>query len=127
VKPAELAGPRRIEMFEPKDNSSVRGAFKVQMHASGWNISHAGPKLPDTGHFRITAERAGGKAEVIDLRGGQTEVWLEPPAGDYRLQVELVANDTGAVAATGAPVKVRAEAYAKAAAESVRKSPSGGS
>ena len=69
--------------------------LRVQLHASGYNVSHAGPKVEDTGHFRLTLERPGQKAEVIELDGGQTEVWLNPPKGDYNARLELVSN-TGA-------------------------------
>ena len=54
-------------------------------------------------------ERKGGKAEVLDFNGGQTETWLNPPAGEYSLRLELVNNADGKVLATAAPVKVKAE------------------
>jgi hypothetical protein len=111
VLPAQVAGPRRIELLAPQDGAVARGAFKVQFHASGYNISHAGPKVAETGHFRLAMERGGAKPELLDLREGQTEVWLEPPAGDYVLKLDLVANDTGAVLASAAPVKVKAEVF----------------
>jgi len=119
----QLTGPKRIELLSPADGATVRGAFRVQFHASGHHISHVGPKLADTGHFRLTVERAG-KAEVLDFRDGQTEVWLEPPAGDYQLKLELLANDKGTVMATAPAVRIKAETYAQAAAAAgVRKVP----
>jgi hypothetical protein len=119
VKPAQLTGPRRIELLAPAEGATLRGAFRVQFHASGWNISHAGPKVPDTGHFRLTLTGTG-KPEVVDLREGQTEVWLEPPAGEYTVKLDLVANDTGAVLDSAGPVKVRAESF-KAAVQPGKK------
>jgi hypothetical protein len=111
VQPAQVTGPRRIEMLSPQDGAAVRGAFRVQFHATGFNVSHAGPKLPETGHFRLTMDRAGVKPEVLDLQEGQTEAWLEPPAGDYVLKLDLVANDSGAVLASAAPARVRVDRF----------------
>lgn len=115
VSAEQLTGPKRIELLSPADGTTVRGAFRVQFHASGHNVSHVEPRLADTGHFRLTVERAG-KAEVLDFRDGQTEVWLEPPAGDYQLKLELVSNDKDAVVASAKPVRVKAESYGPAAA-----------
>ena len=68
------------------------GPFRVQFHASGYNVSHVAPKAADTGHFRLTMERAGRKPEVLSFTGGQTETWLNPPPGDYTMRLELVSN-----------------------------------
>jgi hypothetical protein len=106
--PETLQGPRRVELLNPADGSSVRGPLHVQFHATGYNISHAGAKAADTGHFRLTLDRRG-KAEVLDFPGGQTETWLEPPAGEYTLKLELLDNISGAVIAAARPVKVTTE------------------
>jgi hypothetical protein len=37
-------------------------------------------------------ERRGQKTELIDLEGGQTELWLSPPKGEYTVRVDLVDN-----------------------------------
>jgi hypothetical protein len=103
--PASAQGARRIELLSPADGGRVRAPFRVQFHASGYNVSHADPKVPDTGHFRLVLER-GGKREVIAFAGGQTETWLEPPPGDYQLQLELVSNTGAGVLAQSAPVRV---------------------
>lgn len=92
VTAASLQGAPRIEVLSPADRATVQTPLRVQMHATGYNISHAGPKLPDTGHFRLVLERAGQKAEIIDLDGGQTELWLNPPKGDYSARLELMSN-----------------------------------
>lgn len=92
VTAASLQGPPRIEVLSPADRATVQTPLRVQMHATGFNISHAGPKVPDTGHFRLVLERAGQKAEIIDLDGGQTELWLNPPKGDYSARLELMSN-----------------------------------
>ncbi|SCK38239.1 protein of unknown function [Variovorax sp. HW608] len=92
VTAASLQGPPRIEVLSPGDRATVQTPLRVQMHATGFNISHAGPKVPDTGHFRLVLERSGQKAEIIELDGGQTELWLNPPKGDYSARLELMSN-----------------------------------
>ncbi len=87
----------------------MRGPIHVQFHASGYNISHAGAKAADTGRFRLTLERRGGKSESLDFLAGQTETWLEPPFGDYELKLELLDNLSQAVLATARPVRVISE------------------
>lgn len=104
VKPADLLGPQRIEVLGVADRGSVQLPMRMQFHASGYNVSHAGPKVDGTGHFRLTLERPGQKPEVIDLDGGQTEVWLNPPRGDYGAKVELVSNVDGKSMAKAKPV-----------------------
>jgi hypothetical protein len=114
VTPAAVQGPKRIELLRPADGDVVRGAFRVLFHASGYNVSHVGPKVADTGHFRLTLEQKGRK-ESIAFPAGQTEVWLEPPAGDYVALLELVNNAGGTVMATAQPVRFRAESAKLAA------------
>ncbi len=99
VNLASLTGPARIEIMNPPAGETLRPPFRVQFHASGYNISHVGAKAPDTGHFRLVLERAGRKPEVLNFLSGQTEVWLNPPADDYALRLELVNGTTGAVMA----------------------------
>ncbi|RZL87790.1 MAG: DUF4399 domain-containing protein [Variovorax sp.] len=98
VLAASVLGEPRVEILSPADRATVQAPLRVQLHASGYNLSHAAPKLPDTGHFRLTLERPGQKAEVIELDGGQTEVWLNPPKGEYSVLLELISN-----AGTGKP------------------------
>ena len=95
VTPASVQGAPRVELLSPADRETVKPPFHVQFHASGYNVSHAAPKLADTGHFRLTVERAGRKAEVLNFTGGQTETWLNPPPGDYTMRLELVSNTAG--------------------------------
>ncbi len=95
VTPASVQGPARVELLAPADRATVKPPFHVQFHASGYNVSHAAPKAADTGHFRLTLERAGRKPEVLAFTGGQTETWLNPPAGDYTVRLELVSNTAG--------------------------------
>lgn len=103
VNSASLAGPARVEILSPPPGDTLRPPFRVQFHASGYNISHVGAKVPDTGHFRLVLERAGRKPEVLNFLAGQTEVWLNPPADDYALRLELVNGVTGAVMAQAEP------------------------
>jgi hypothetical protein len=93
------AGTPRVEILQPRPGETVRAPLRVQFHASGYNVSHAAAQVPGTGHFRLSLLRAGQPAEVLEFRGGQTEVWLQPPAGDYQLQLDLVGGKDGAVMA----------------------------
>lgn len=95
VTPASLLGTPHIELLSPADRSTVQLPLRMQFHSSGLNISNAAPKLPETGHFRLVLERPGQKPEVIDLDGGQTELWLSPPKGSYNARLELVSNVAG--------------------------------
>ena len=95
VTPASVQGPPRVELLSPANNETLRSPFRVQFHASGYNVSHALPKLADTGHFRLTMERTGRKPEIIHFMEGQTETWLNPPVGDYSLRLEWVNNIDG--------------------------------
>ncbi|WP_096667372.1 DUF4399 domain-containing protein [Polaromonas sp. AET17H-212] len=92
VTPAAVQGPPRVELLSPADRETVKGPFRVQFHASGYSVSHVAAKAADTGHFRLTMERAGRKPEVLNFTGGQTETWLNPPAGDYNMRLEMVSN-----------------------------------
>jgi len=93
--PAALGGPPRVEILSPAAEEVVRAPFRVQFHASGHNVSHADAQAPGTGHFRLTVVRPGKPPEVLRFRGGQTEVWLNPPKGEYQLKLELVGNVEG--------------------------------
>lgn len=105
ITPASLLGTPRIELLSPADRSTVQLPLRVQFHASGLNISSAAPKVPDTGHFRLVLERQGQKTEVIELDGGQTELWLHPPKGSYNARLELMSNTAaGNVVARARPV-----------------------
>ena len=102
---ASVQGSPRIELLGITDRDTVRPPFRLQFHASGFNISDIGPKVPDTGHFQLILERTGQKPETIAFAGGQTETWLKPPAGNYNLRLELVNNMSGdRIAATTQPL-----------------------
>lgn len=104
---ASVQGPPRVELLRPTDQEKVVGPFRVQFHASGYHVAHAGPKLAETGHFRLTLSRPGKPDEVLRFTQGQTEVWLSPPRGDYQMRLELVSNTgTNAVTAAGKVVRV---------------------
>jgi hypothetical protein len=125
VTASQLQGPPRIQILSPAEGAVVRGAMRVQFHATGFNISHTGSNVPESNHFRLTIEGKS-KREVLDFREGQTEVWLEPPSGEYLLRLELLNNGSGQAMAAAPPVHVRMDAYAPAAAgsdKSVAKAP----
>ena len=95
VTPASVQGPPRVELLSATDREAVRTPFRLQFHASGLNVSNAGPQVPGTGHFRLVMERAGHKPEAISFSAGQTESWLSPPPGDYTARLEFVSNEPG--------------------------------
>jgi hypothetical protein len=107
VAGASITGAPRVEILRPAPDETVRGPLRVQFHASGFPLSHVAAQVPGTGHFRLTLARAGKPSEVLDFRGGQTEVWMNPPKGEYQLKLDLVAN-TGAdaVLASSPPQKL---------------------
>lgn len=92
---AMLAGSQRVELLSPADRESVRGPFRVQFHASGYNLSNVDAQAPETGHFRLTVGQTGRKPEVMNFTGGQTETWLQPPDGAYVLQLDFISNADG--------------------------------
>ncbi len=93
IDPKSLVKPG-IEMMLAK--GEVVKPFRVQFHASGLNVAHLAQAEKDTGHFRLTLANAKGvQAAKMDFVNGQTEVWLEPPAGDYTLQLDFLDNQKG--------------------------------
>jgi hypothetical protein len=106
LEPGEnVAGAARVQILSPAPDEAVRGPVRVQFHATGHNLAHADAQVPGTSHFRLTLARAGKPPEVLDFRGGQTEVWLNPPKGEYQLHLELVGNREGEPVTAAAPVQ----------------------
>ena len=106
VDPKSLTKPG-VELLAPRDGELLTPPFRVQFHASGLNVSHTAITDAGVGHFRLVAQSRGGAAERIAFTNGVTEAWLKPPAGEYTLKLELVANAGGAVMASSAPVAVK--------------------
>tara|TARA_R110001583_G_scaffold195000_1_gene368426 strand:- start:40782 stop:41567 length:786 start_codon:yes stop_codon:yes gene_type:complete len=95
-----------VSLLTPRSASSISPPFAVAMHAAGYNVSHTEITEPDTGHFRLRLAPAKGDEVVIDLTGGETEVWLNPPAGSYSASLEMLSNSApGTVMAKTAPVR----------------------
>jgi hypothetical protein len=99
VTPASLLGAPHIELLGVADKQSLQPPFRLQFHASGFNISDITPKVADTGHFRLIMERPGQKPETVEFSGGQTESWFNPPPGSYTVRLDLVNNVSGATMA----------------------------
>ncbi len=106
VDPKSLV-QRGVSVISPLSGQTVQVPFRVVMHASGLNVGHATITDPGVGHFRVVVERAGNASERIALDNGATEVWLQPPAGDYQLRIELVGNADGAVMAASLPIGLK--------------------
>ncbi len=100
-----------ISMLDIEANASLKGPFRVQFQASGFNVAHLNQKEKDTGHFRLTlTPDKGGKPAEMNLVNGQTEVWLSPPSGSYGMKLDLVDNVNPEKTLAGtAPVPVRVE------------------
>lgn len=109
---ASVQGPPRLEILQPANQSTVMNPFRIQFHASGFNVAAASQRLAGTGHFRLTVAGGRERPQVIAFEGGETEAWLQPPPGDYELRLDLVANQGGAVLASAPAVRVRAESAA---------------
>jgi hypothetical protein len=83
--------------------------FRVQFHASGVGVAHQAQAEKDTGHFKLAMwSEKGAKLAEMDFVNGQTEVWLEPPVGDYTLRLDLIDNlNPARVLHSAAPVTVK--------------------
>lgn len=72
---------------------SQTSPFKVLFHASGLNVGQKAQKVAGTGHFKLSVlPLAGGPAGEFDFVDGETEVWLQPPPGDYKLTLAFPDN-----------------------------------
>lgn len=75
------------------NEGSLASPFRVLFHASNLNVGHVAQKVANTGHFRLSlTPLAGGKAAEFDFVNGETEVWLQPPSGDYKLSLSFADN-----------------------------------
>jgi Domain of unknown function (DUF4399) len=106
VDPKSLIQPG-VSFLAPASGETVQTPFRVVLHASGMSVGHQEITDKGVGHFRIVAERAGAPSERVTLSHGATEVWLNPPAGDYRFRLELVGNGQGEVLSTSAPIELK--------------------
>ena len=103
---ASVLGPPRVEIMGVADGVALQPPFRIQFHASGFNIAPRAAQLPDTHYFRLLLDRPGAAPEVLNFSSGQTEVWLNPPKGAYTARLELVRNaaQPESVAARSTPV-----------------------
>ena len=100
-----VTGPAGVRILRPAPNEAVRGPIRVQFHASGLNVAHAAAKVAGTGHFRLTLVRASATPEVLAFPAGQTEVWLNPPKGEYQMKLDFVGNQDGAPVLATTPLQ----------------------
>jgi Domain of unknown function (DUF4399) len=85
---------KEVSLINISAGDTFNTPFLVQFHASGYNVAHMQQKEKDTGHFRLIVQPLkGGKPAEIAFTNGQTEAWLSPPAGGYKLKLELVSNE----------------------------------
>jgi len=96
---------RGVAILLPKDASTQKPPFRIEFHASGYNVSSSAVPDAGSGHFRLRLTPDGGREETIPFDNGYTEVWLNPPAGHYTARVDLMDNGApGKVLATSMPV-----------------------
>ncbi len=100
-----------VSLFNIAPEAKFKSPFRVQFHASGLNVAHVSQKEKETGHFQLTMTSSkSGKPEILDFVNGQTEAWLAPPVGAYKMQLDFVDNIvSGKSIATSAPVSMRVE------------------
>jgi len=91
VKPDSLSQPG-VALMLPQSEAAAGEPLQVLFHASKLNVSHKALKEAGTGHFRLTVAGDGGRTEVLDFGGGETETWLAPPRGRYTLKLDFVDN-----------------------------------
>lgn len=92
VDPKTL-GQKAVSLLNIKPDEKLESPFRVQFHATGFNVAHLQQKEKETGHFRLTVAPGNGAKPVEMLfPNGQTETWLAPPTGAYSLKLHLMDN-----------------------------------
>ena len=96
--PASFNTEPNIQILGLTEGQTTSNLIQVLFHASNYNIAHANSKLKGTGHFVLTVESSAKRTiERFDFKEGQTDVWLNLPAGAASLKLELVDNATNTV------------------------------
>jgi len=109
VDPKSLV-KKGVMILGPKPGATVGTPFRVQFHASGFNVSNSALTEKGSGHFRLRLKQEGGREEVISLTNGHTEAWLKPPSGAYTARLDLIDNATpDQVLASSEPVNFKVE------------------
>ena len=91
VDPKSLIKPG-VALLSPKPGQLVKPPFRLQFHASGFNVAHADVADKGAGHFRVRLKPDNGREEVITMGNGFTEAWFDPPAGGYSAKLEFMDN-----------------------------------
>jgi hypothetical protein len=82
---------RGISMMVPK--GPLKAPFRVQFHASGLNVGLQAQDDAKSGHFALQVASTSDKGTAnLDFPNGQTEVYLTPPPGGYKLTLTWVSN-----------------------------------
>ncbi|MDP3824181.1 MAG: DUF4399 domain-containing protein [Burkholderiales bacterium] len=91
-----------VEILSPQPGTTTKAPFRLALHASGLNVANTALADKGNGHFRVRIKSAE-REELISLSNGFTEIWLNPPAGNYTALVEFIDNSApDKVLATGA-------------------------
>jgi hypothetical protein len=84
---------KNITFLNLPSNGVLTSPFRLQFHASGYNIAQPAQLENDTGHFRLTlTPQTTGKSVEINFFNGETEAWFAPPKGAYTLSLNLMSN-----------------------------------
>jgi Domain of unknown function (DUF4399) len=99
-----------VMLLSPKPGQVVKPPFRLQFHASGFNVSSSELTEKGSGHFRVRLKSDTGREELITMSNGYTEAWLDPPAGNYSARLEFMDNAApGQVLAVSEPVTFKVE------------------
>ena len=106
AKPAVPAAKGlEMEVDQSAGESAVKNSFLLRFHASGLNVAHRDQGQKDSGHFKLTMAGKGNETSEMNFIGGETEVRLAPPAGDYQMKLEFIDNLDSKKALTDPVVK----------------------
>jgi len=105
IAPDSLIKPG-AELMVPKASAAHNEPLQVMFHVSKGNVSHVALKEPGTGHFKLTVAGNTG-SQVMDMTGGETEVWMTPPVGSYTLRLDFIDNvNAGKVIYSAEPASI---------------------
>ena len=86
------------------DEKPAHLPFRVQFHASDLRVGQQTQGDEKTGHFALKVESTSGKGTAnLSFPDGQTEVYLSPPSGAYRLTLQWVNNGAKGAGESVAP------------------------
>jgi hypothetical protein len=100
-----------IEILNLVNGQKFKQPFRVQFHASGIRVAPKSQQIPNSGYFVLKISTKGSaKPQELEFPNGQTEIWLNPPKGEYQLALEMRNSaDPSKLLAKAPPVSVVSE------------------